>query len=89
MDTSNLNLKVSFCLKRNDSRNGLCPVMGRIVIGKNDMVHFFCKLEVDSKLWDTRAGRLIGKSNHARLINQEIDKINVTINHKITKAAIQ
>ena len=80
MNTSNLNLKVSFYLKKNDSCNELSPVMGRITIGKNDMVQFFCKLEADSALWDTRAGRMNGKSNHARHVNQEIDKINVAIN---------
>ena len=82
MNTSNSNLKVSFYLKKNVSRNGLSPVMGRITIGKNDMVQFSCKLEANSNLWDTRAGRLNGKSNHARQVNKEIDKINVTVNTK-------
>jgi len=53
--------------------------MGRITIGK-DMVQFSCKLEADSNLWDTRAGRLNGKSAHARLVNKKIDKINVAVN---------
>jgi len=79
MKTSNENLKVSFYLKKNISRKGLSPVMGRITIGK-DMVQFSCKTEADSALWDTRAGRMNGKSAHARLVNSEIDKINVAIN---------
>ena len=53
--------------------------MGRIAIG-NDMVQFSCKLEADPNLWDTNAGRLNGKSHHARMINREIDKINVAVN---------
>ena len=52
--------------------------MGRITIG-SEMVQFSCKLEADSKLWNTRAGRMNGKSDHAREINREIDKINVAI----------
>ena len=79
MKTSNENLKVSFYLKKNVSRNGLNPVMGRIAIGK-DMVQFSCKLEANSALWDTRAGRMNGKSSHSRLVNREIDKINVAVN---------
>jgi len=79
MKISHEELKVSFYLKKKISRKGFCPVMGRISIG-NDMVQFSCKLEADVNLWDTRAGRLTGKSNHARFINKEIDKINVAVN---------
>ena len=79
MKTSNQNLKVSFYLKKNVSRNGLSPVMGRISIGK-DMAQFSCRLESDQRLWDTRAGRMNGKSSHARMVNREIDKINVAVN---------
>ncbi len=69
---------MTFYLKRNVTHNGLCPVMGRITIGK-DMVQFSCKLDADPKLWDTRAGRVNGKSDHARSVNRKIDKVNVTI----------
>ena len=55
--------------------------MGRITIG-NDMVQFSCKIEADPNLWDVRAGRVNGKSHHARKVNGEIDKINVAINAK-------
>ena len=81
MNTSNENLKISFYLKKNIVRNGVCPVMGRIAIGQ-DMVQFSCKLEANPDLWDTRAGRVNGKSHHAREVNREIDKINVAINAK-------
>jgi hypothetical protein len=57
----------------------MSPVMGRISIGK-DMVQFSCKLDADPALWDTRAGRLNGKSRHARMVNSEIDRINVAVN---------
>ena len=79
MKTSNENLKVSFYLKEKNIRKGLCPVMGRITMGK-EMVRFSCKLEADSALWNTRAGRMNGKSAHACMVNREIDKINVSVN---------
>ena len=82
MKTLNANLKVSFYLKKNVSRNGLSPVMERIAIGKK-MAQFSCKLETDCSLWDARAGRMNGKSAHARLVNSEIDKINVAINARL------
>jgi hypothetical protein len=81
MNISKANLKVSFYIKKNISRNGLCPVMGRIAIG-TDIAQFSCKLNTDPSLWDTRAGRVFGKSHHAGKVNREIDKINVAINAK-------
>ena len=53
--------------------------MGRITTGK-EIVQFSCKLETDPDLWDARAGRVNGKSRHARKVNSEIDKINVAVN---------
>jgi len=81
MKISNVNFKVSFYLKKKVSHNGLSPVMGRIAIGR-DMSQFSCKLEANHDLWDTRAGRVNGKSHHARMVNREIDKINVAVNAK-------
>ena len=82
MKSSNENLKISFYLKKKKSGKGLCLVMGSITVGKEGMVQFSCKLEANSALWDTRAGRVGGKSNHARSVNGEIDKINVAVNAK-------
>ena len=79
MKTSNVNLRVSFYLRKKRTRKGLCPVMGRITIG-NDMAQFSCKFEASPALWDTCAGRMNGKSIQARTVNREIDKINVAIN---------
>jgi len=81
MKDLNTNLKVSFYLKKKINRNDLCPVMGRIAIG-TDIVQFSCKIEADPSLWDVLAGRVSGKSHHARKVNSEIDKINVAINAK-------
>ena len=54
-------LKVLFYLKKNQIRkNGLCPVMGRINVGKT-MAQFSLKIDADAELWDAKAGRLRGK----------------------------
>ena len=79
MKATNKKLKCSFYLKKSILRDGLCPIMGRITI-EQDMVQFSCKLEANPDLWDTRAGRLNGKSTHTRKVNSEIDKIKVSIN---------
>lgn len=73
-------LKVLFYLKKNQSKeNGLCPVMGRISIGRT-MAQFSAKLEADASKWNTKAGRMDGKSHHALDVNRKIDKINLSIN---------
>lgn len=73
-------LKVLFYLKKQQAKaNGLCPVMGRISIGRT-MAQFAAKLEADATKWDAKAGRMTGKSNHALDVNRKIDKINLTIN---------
>jgi hypothetical protein len=73
-------LKVLFYLKKQQAKaNGLCPVMGRISIGRT-MAQFAAKLEADAMKWDAKAGRMTGKSNHALDVNRKIDKINLTIN---------
>jgi len=84
MNTSNNNFKTSFYLKKNISRNGLCPVMGRIFVGK-DMAQFSCKIDADPALWDAHSGRVSGKSHHARTVNRKIDRINVAVNAKYSE----
>lgn len=73
-------LKVLFYLKKNQSKtNGLCPVMGRISLGRT-MAQFSAKLEADASKWNAKAGRMDGKSHHALDVNRKIDKINLSIN---------
>lgn len=73
-------LKVLFFLKKNQTKkNGLCPVMGRISIGRT-MAQFGAKLEADASKWNPKAGRMDGKSHHALEVNRKIDKINLRIN---------
>ncbi|KAA6338075.1 Tyrosine recombinase XerC [termite gut metagenome] len=72
-------LKVLFYLKKNQlKRNGLSPLMGRITIGKT-MCQFSLKLDADAALWDSKAGKMTGKSRFALDVNRQIDRTNVLI----------
>jgi site-specific recombinase XerD len=79
-------LKVLFYLKKNqEKKNGLCPVMGRIHVGKT-MAQFSLKIDADVKLWDAKAGRLKGKSVVANGVNKQIEKINLLIYSRYNEA---
>ncbi len=72
-------LKILFYLKKNQSKkNGLCPVMGRIQVDKS-MAQFSLKIDADAALWDTKAGRMIGKSKLAQEVNRVINRIHLVI----------
>lgn len=72
--------KILFYLKRNNPKpDGTVPVMGRITID-GAISQFSCKLTVPPDLWDTKAGRLTGKSTKAVKTNLALDKIRVDIN---------
>jgi site-specific recombinase XerD len=72
--------KILFYLKRNNPKpDGTVPVMGRITIDKT-ISQFSCKMTVPPNLWDTKAGRLTGKSTLAVKANLALDKIRMDIN---------
>lgn len=72
--------KILFYLKRNNPKpDGTVPLMGRITIDKT-ISQFSCKMTVPPNLWDTKAGRLAGKSTLAVKTNIALDKIRVDIN---------
>ncbi|MCD8281659.1 MAG: site-specific integrase [Prevotella sp.] len=60
-------------------RDGTVPVMGRITID-GTQTQFSCKLTVNPKLWDTKTGRMTGKSEAALETNRMLDKMRVSIN---------
>lgn len=67
-------LKVSFYLKKSEmSEDGLCPVMGRINIGRYSEAAFSAKLSASPKAW--MLGRATGKSSASREINRQLDEI--------------
>ncbi|MDU1892253.1 MAG: site-specific integrase [Dysgonomonas sp.] len=79
-------LKVLFYLKKNQKKkNDLCPVMGRIHVGKT-MAQFSLKIDADPKLWDAKAGRLKGKSSFANDVNKQIEKVNLLIHSRYNEA---
>lgn len=62
-------LKILFYLKRNNPKpDGTVPLMGRITIDST-ISQFSCKMTVPPKLWDTKAGRLIGNDLETTLIH--------------------
>ncbi len=72
-------LKVLFYLKKNETNTeGLCPVMGRITINKV-REPFSTRLWVPVSLWDSKSGRLMGKSGHAVAMNAELSSITTAI----------
>lgn len=73
-------VKLSFYLKKNEGKSdGTCPVMGRLTVSKT-MVQFSTKMNVPLSPWDTTFGRCKGKSKQAADINDQLDKIRMSIN---------
>ena len=72
--------KILFYLKKNSPKpNGTAPLMCRITID-GTISQFSCKMDIPPHLWDTKAGRLSGKSAVAVKTNIALDKIRVDIN---------
>ncbi|MFR9610535.1 MAG: site-specific integrase [Rikenellaceae bacterium] len=79
--------KVLFYLKKNTpKKNGFVPVMCRITVD-GQVAQFSCKLNVDPKLWDTKAGRMMGRSSASLESNRFLDKIRVGVNGKYQEIA--
>ena len=71
---------VIYYLKRQVvKKDGTVPVMGRITVD-GSQTQFSCKLTVDPKLWDTKGGRVTGRSTAALETNRMLDKMRVRIN---------
>ena len=66
---------VIFYLKRQVvKKDGTVPVMGRITVD-GSQAQFSCKLTVYPKLWDTKGGRVTGRSTAALETNRMLDKM--------------
>ena len=71
---------VIFYLKRQAvKKDGTVPVMGRITVD-GTQTQFSSKLSVDPRLWDTKGGRVTGRSSAALETNRLLDKMRVSIN---------
>jgi len=72
--------KVLLYLKKSNlDKQGKAPIMGRITLN-NSMAHFSCKLSCNPKLWNSRSGRLEGKSREAVETNAKIERILLSVN---------
>lgn len=68
-----------FYLKKNQPKsNGLVPIIARITVN-TQVVQFGCKLDIDPKIWDTKAGKASGRSKEAADINIALDNLRVSI----------
>ena len=80
-------MKLLFYLKRGtQDKNGKSPVMGRISIGRS-MVQFSCKCACTPNLWDSRKQRLVGKSAEAVSVNNELDRLQVSV-HQVYESLL-
>ena len=71
---------IIFYLKRQVvKKDGTVPVMGRITVD-GTQAQFSCKVAANPKLWDTKGGRMTGKSMQALEVNRKLDKMRVSIN---------
>lgn len=76
------NLRLSFFIQRTaKDKEGNCPVIGRITIGRSQ-TQFSTKIRVPDELWDTRKARLIGKSRIAVKHNRALDEISVLVHSR-------
>lgn len=70
---------IIFYLKRQVvKKDGTVPVMGRITVD-GTQAQFSCKTTANPDLWDTKGGRMIGKSMQALEVNRKLDKMRVSI----------
>ena len=71
---------IIFYLKRQVvKKDGTVPVMGRITVD-GTQAQFSCKVTANPKSWDTKGGRMTGKSMLALEVNRKLDKMRVSIN---------
>ena len=71
---------IIFYLKRQVvKKDGTVPVMGRITVD-GTQAQFSCKVTANPKMWDTKGGRMTGKSMQALEVNRKLDKMRVSIN---------
>lgn len=64
---------IIFYLKRQVvKKDGTVPVMGRITVD-GTQAQFSCKMTANPNLWDTKGGRMTGKSMQALEVNRKLD----------------
>jgi hypothetical protein len=70
---------ILFYLKRNAVKaNGKMPIMGRITVN-GQAVQFGAKIEVSPKIWDTKSGKAVGRTQEVIELNGILDSIKATM----------
>ena len=74
-----------FYLKKNQPKsNGLVPIVARVTVN-TQVVQFNCKLDIDPKIWDAKAGKAIGRSKEVAEVNNALDNLKVAIRKSYDK----
>ncbi|NDV56775.1 site-specific integrase [Bacteroides sp. 519] len=70
---------ILFYVKRNAVKaNGKMPIMGRITVN-GEAVQFGAKTEVNPKIWDTKSGKAVGKTQEVIDVNGILESIKATM----------
>jgi site-specific recombinase XerD len=70
---------ILFYVKRNAVKtNGKMPIMGRITVN-GEAVQFGAKTEVNPKIWDTKSGKAVGKTQEVIELNGILESIKATM----------
>lgn len=70
---------ILFYVKRNAVKaNGKMPIMGRITVN-GEAVQFGAKTEVNPKIWDTKSGKAVGKTQEVIELNGILESIRATM----------
>jgi site-specific recombinase XerD len=70
---------ILFYIKRSAVKaNGKMPIMGRITVN-GEAIQFGAKVEVSPKIWDTKSGKAIGKTQEVIELNGILDSIKATM----------
>jgi len=70
---------ILYYIKRNAVKaNGKMPIMGRITVN-GQAIQFGAKVEVSPNLWDTKAGKAVGKTQEVIELNNVLESIKATM----------
>jgi site-specific recombinase XerD len=73
--------RILFYVRKNYvNKSGKVGIMVRITLN-GEISQFSSKLDIDPKSWNTKSGRVIGKSSQANQLNATLDEIRASIVH--------
>ena len=73
--------KILFYVRKNYiNKSGKVGIMVRITLN-GEISQFSSKLDIDPKSWNTKSGKVIGKSTQANQLNATLDEIRASIIH--------